>query len=70
MNEADDKTLAAGADKVRVVNCPSCRRPVRWEPASGFRPFCSERCRLVDLGAWASERYSIPTAPASDDEEF
>ena len=42
-----------------VVKCPTCGTPVRWEPASLFRPFCSERCKNVDLGAWASERYAI-----------
>jgi endogenous inhibitor of DNA gyrase (YacG/DUF329 family) len=50
-----------------VVTCPVCRRPVRWEePPRG--PFCSERCRLVDLGAWAEGRYTIPGAPVSGEE--
>ena len=43
-----------------TVKCPTCRRPVEWSQASPFRPFCSERCRLVDLGAWFSERHAIP----------
>lgn len=55
---------------VRMVNCPSCRTPVRWEAASTFRPFCSERCRLIDLGAWASERYSIPVDTPPDLDDF
>jgi len=33
-----------------------------WEPESPYRPFCSERCKLIDLGAWASESYRIPVA--------
>jgi hypothetical protein len=41
------------------VRCPYCKTPVDWIPANQFKPFCSERCRLVDLGAWASERYTI-----------
>lgn len=50
-----------------VVTCPVCRRTARWdEPPRG--PFCSERCRLIDLGAWAEGRYTIPGAPVSDDE--
>lgn len=53
---------------VRMIACPHCRQPVRWEPASRFRPFCSERCRLIDLGAWASERYAIPVSSSLDDE--
>jgi endogenous inhibitor of DNA gyrase (YacG/DUF329 family) len=39
--------------------CPICSEPVTWEGNSS-RPFCSERCRLVDLGAWVTERYRVP----------
>lgn len=53
-----------------TVTCPTCRKPVRWEPASIFRPFCCERCRLIDLGAWASERYSIPVETPPDLDDF
>jgi endogenous inhibitor of DNA gyrase (YacG/DUF329 family) len=44
----------------RIVNCPQCGAPVAWTAASRFRPFCSERCRMIDLGAWASESYRVP----------
>jgi hypothetical protein len=44
----------------RVVNCPNCGKPVPWVPESHYRPFCSERCRLIDLGAWATEEYRLP----------
>jgi endogenous inhibitor of DNA gyrase (YacG/DUF329 family) len=43
----------------RVVPCPQCGKAVDWSPASPFRPFCSERCKLIDLGAWASEAYRV-----------
>ncbi|HEX9445064.1 MAG TPA: DNA gyrase inhibitor YacG [Candidatus Binatia bacterium] len=43
----------------RMVRCPVCRTEVAWE-GNPFRPFCSERCRLIDLGAWAEGRYKIP----------
>ena len=44
--------------------CPTCHEAVVWE-ANPFRPFCSERCRLIDLGAWLSEKHAIPgDAPA------
>jgi hypothetical protein len=43
-----------------TVKCPTCRRPVEWVPESVYRPFCSERCRLIDLGAWFSEERRIP----------
>jgi endogenous inhibitor of DNA gyrase (YacG/DUF329 family) len=43
-----------------VVKCPTCKRPVEWSSASPYRPFCSDRCRLVDLGAWLTEQHKIP----------
>lgn len=45
---------------VRTVACPNCGKAVEWTQASRYRPFCSERCRLVDLGAWAAESYRVP----------
>lgn len=50
-----------------TVECPTCGRGVEWTPASRWRPFCSERCKLVDLGAWATERYAVPGEPPMDD---
>ena len=44
----------------RIVNCPRCSAAVKWGSESPFRPFCSERCKLMDLGAWATERYRVP----------
>ena len=54
--------------EVRTVACPQCGATVAWIAASKWRPFCSERCKLIDLGAWASERYRVPVAeaPAED----
>ena len=51
----------------RTVSCPQCGAPVTWTPASRFRPFCSERCRMIDLGAWASESYRVPVADDATD---
>ena len=48
------------------IACPQCRRPTAWED-NPFRPFCSERCRLLDLGAWADESYRIPASTAHQD---
>jgi uncharacterized protein len=42
-----------------IVKCPTCRREIDWADAP-FRPFCSDRCRLIDLGAWLSEKRAIP----------
>jgi hypothetical protein len=56
-----------------TVPCPTCQRPVEWSEASPFRPFCSERCRLIDLGAWMTEKRAIPgeeiPAPSSQDSD-
>ncbi|MDO4700855.1 MAG: DNA gyrase inhibitor YacG [Moraxella sp.] len=41
--------------------CPRCHRLARWQD-NPYRPFCSERCKLIDLGAWASESYHISTS--------
>ncbi|AYH42531.1 DNA gyrase inhibitor YacG [Azoarcus sp. DN11] len=52
--------------QVRTVKCPHCGTPVRWVPENRFRPFCSERCKQIDLGAWASEDYRVPAADPGD----
>jgi uncharacterized protein len=41
------------------VKCPTCQREIDWQTAP-YRPFCSERCRLIDLGAWLTEQRAIP----------
>jgi len=48
----------------RKVKCPICRIEVEWEN-NPYRPFCSERCRLIDLGTWMQERYRVPGEPGS-----
>lgn len=50
------------------VICPNCGTSVEWSKRATWRPFCSERCKMVDLGAWANEDHAIPGNPASDDE--
>ena len=50
------------AQKPPVVNCPICGKPVEWRPESVYRPFCSARCKQIDLGAWANEEYRVPAA--------
>lgn len=51
------------------ISCPQCGKEMLWDPQNSWRPFCSERCKLIDLGQWASEAYRIPdtTPPSSDD---
>jgi len=50
------------------VPCPTCNRSVQWSDVSPWRPFCSERCKLVDLGAWASEQRKIAGDPLGKDD--
>ena len=53
----------------RTVACPTCGARVSWTPESKFRPFCSERCKTIDLGAWANESYRIPVAERDDEDD-
>ena len=46
--------------KKRLVACPNCGNLSEFSPVNAFRPFCCERCKLIDLGLWASEQYAIP----------
>ena len=43
-----------------TVKCPTCKCAVVWCPESRFKPFCSDRCRLIDLGEWIMEEKRIP----------
>ena len=50
----------------RKVRCPQCGGESLWSADNKFRPFCSERCKLIDLGAWASESYRVPVEESVD----
>jgi endogenous inhibitor of DNA gyrase (YacG/DUF329 family) len=45
---------------MKSISCPTCGEPVTWSAESPWRPFCSERCKLIDLGEWLEEGYRIP----------
>lgn len=53
----------------KTAPCPQCRQPAVLDPANRFRPFCSERCKLLDLGEWMTGRYSIAVAQADSGED-
>ena len=55
------------SDTPRLVPCPGCGQPAPFAPGNAWRPFCSERCRSADLGAWASERFRVPAEAPPDD---
>lgn len=44
----------------RKVPCPHCGELSEWRPENPWRPFCSERCKMIDLGCWANESYKVP----------
>ena len=48
------------------VACPTCKRSIVWSEEFPWRPFCSERCKLVDLGAWLTEAHAIPGEPIDE----
>ncbi len=50
----------------RVVPCPTCKGDAVYAPSNPWRPFCSERCRRIDLGAWASESFRVPAVNPPD----
>jgi endogenous inhibitor of DNA gyrase (YacG/DUF329 family) len=51
----------------RYVACPQCGVQVAWVTANRYRPFCSERCRQIDLGAWAAGDYRVPVVEEPED---
>jgi len=65
-------TLMMESVEKRLVACPNCKNLSEFSPNNTFRPFCSERCKLIDLGVWASEGYSIPEEikPSDLDDQF
>ena len=51
--------------KPMTIDCPTCGTAVQWDTTNAFRPFCSDRCKLIDLGAWSSENYRLPQTSAN-----
>jgi endogenous inhibitor of DNA gyrase (YacG/DUF329 family) len=59
-----------GDPKPRIVACPTCGGDSIYSPSNPYRPFCSERCKNLDLGAWASESFRVPDPAPPDDQPF
>ncbi len=51
------------------LRCPTCKRNIEWSDEFPHRPFCSDRCRLIDLGAWFNEQHRIPDESAAAGDE-
>jgi hypothetical protein len=61
--------MSNDAKPPRIVRCPQCGGDSVFAPSNLFRPFCSERCRQIDLGAWASESFRVKVAPPVEDDD-
>jgi endogenous inhibitor of DNA gyrase (YacG/DUF329 family) len=55
--------------KPAVVSCPTCGAAVAWTAENRWKPFCSERCKLIDLGQWATEKYRVPAEEQEPEDE-
>ncbi|HSW16176.1 MAG TPA: DNA gyrase inhibitor YacG, partial [Ramlibacter sp.] len=66
MNQPDQ----GGAATRRIVRCPACGGDSVYAPTNPFRPFCSERCKNLDFGAWASESFRVESEAPPDDQSF
>ena len=52
------------------IECPKCKKMTIYAPSNPFRPFCSERCRLIDTAAWADEQYAVPSLEHAPEPEY
>jgi uncharacterized protein len=55
---------------LKRVRCPACGGQSIYAPSNPYRPFCGERCKNLDLGAWASERFKLPEQETNSDPDF
>ena len=61
--------MTTPASAARLVRCPTCGGPSVYSADNPYRPFCSERCKNLDFGAWASEAYRVPAKPDPQDDD-
>jgi len=66
MTESPEDTPAAPL----TVPCPTCGQPSLFARSNSYRPFCSERCKQIDLGAWAAEDFRVPSDIPPEDTPF
>ncbi|MGN0893670.1 MAG: DNA gyrase inhibitor YacG [Succinivibrio sp.] len=64
-----EKKISVDEKGTIKVKCPICKKETVFDRSNPFRPFCSERCRLIDLGAWANEERYIKGRPVNEDED-
>ena len=66
MSSSSSRSATSESGTPKLVNCPQCGTSVPWDTTNPYRPFCSERCKMIDLGAWATESYRVPVEEESD----
>ena len=65
-----DTTSSNDDNALPAINCPQCGGPSTFAKANKFRPFCSERCKMIDLGAWGNEDFRVPAESPPKDMQF
>lgn len=60
--------MSAEAVPTRLVRCPACGGDSVYAPSNTYRPFCCERCKHLDFGAWAAEHFRMPTEAPPDEQ--
>lgn len=73
MPNSDDSpsdTAAGAGMRTRIVACPTCGGDSRYAADNPYRPFCSARCKQIDLGAWDSEDFRVPSESPPEDAAF
>ena len=70
MTESTEDTPAAPRAAPLTVPCPTCGGPSLFAPGNRYRPFCSARCKQIDLGAWAAEEFRVPSEAPPEDEPY
>lgn len=58
------------ASEAKIVRCPACGGDSVYSETNPYRPFCCERCKSLDFGAWASESFRVPSEAPPDDAPF
>ena len=53
----------------KKLPCPTCGKPIFWSEEFPYRPFCSRRCQLIDLGEWANESYRVPASDENQEKD-
>ena len=66
MSNSSSRSAISSTGKQKLVTCPQCGTGVAWDSKNAYRPFCSERCKMIDLGAWATESYRVPVQDDKD----